>query len=686
MQVFHLFRRVCRCVPSGSAAVGLGLLLFCAAPSSAQALPEQPTPAYVRIVDGHALLEREGNADTADAGMVFVPGDRLRTDRGRVEVLFPDGTALDIDEFSDITLQEPQALRLEAGRAWISVPRESTARIQIDTPAATAYSNGPGEFRVAVLGTRGGQTEMLVTTGLGELVADRGSVKLQAGEKSTAIANDVPSRPERFAAHLEAFDNWALAQRNDRDAGRSGQYLPADLRVHGDTLDENGNWQYESTYGYVWYPTVAVGWHPYYNGYWATVPAYGWIWIGAERWAWPTHHYGRWGHANRGWFWIPEQHWGPAWVSWGAAPGYVSWCPLGFNNRPVYSFSAAAGAGWGAGWVVMPRDRFGVGHDHVGHYAVAPHSLPAGTPFVTQNTPPVPASRTAVRRVQSAPQNQPGQVAGGGRGQAIPRGNGGRSGAGPQPAQSGTSASRANGPNGQSPMRIPAASALAGANDPALNGNRARALPRSPASETRQPTARRYPFGDFRRPDGSSTSTPAQSGPASASTASRAIPRPRSADAPPAVDSSRFNGQARPRGPQRDSSTPPLNSGFGTYRGLPSRAPANTERRSGSGDAPPAQQRGGTPATSWPPRADGGAGAPSRFSSAGAGSSSGSNATQGSGSAVRRSPPPTSSAGSGSSGGNSGGSSAGSSSGAVPRNGGAAGHGGGPASGAGPRR
>src|SRR6185295_15975477 len=111
--------------------------------------------------------------------------------------------------------------------------------------------------------------------------------------------------------------------------------------------------------------------------------------------------------------------------------------------------------------------------------------------------------------------------------------------------------------------------------------------------------------------------TPAQSGPAPASTASRAIPRPQSADAPPAVDSSGFNGQARPRGPQRDSSTPPLNSGFGTYRGLPSRAPSNTERRSGSGDAQPAQQRGGTPA-SWPPRADGGAGGaggPSRFSS-----------------------------------------------------------------------
>jgi len=344
MQVFLLIRRVCLCALSGGGAVGLAFLLLQATPSSAQDLPAQETPAYLRIVEGSALLQRDVDTDTADVGMPFVPGDRLRTSRGRVEILFPDGTAVDVDEFSEVSLQAPQALRLEAGRVWISLPRESAVQMQIDTPAGTAYSNGPGEFRLAVLGNRGTETEMLVTTGRAELVADRGSVKLQAGERSTAILNDVPSRPELFNARLDAFDNWALAQRNDRTAGRSGQYLPPDLRVHGETLDESGSWQYESSYGYVWYPTVAIGWHPYYSGYWATVPAYGWTWIGSERWAWATHHYGRWGHAHKGWFWIPEHHWAPAWVGWGAAPGYVSWCPLGFDNRPVFAFSASVSA------------------------------------------------------------------------------------------------------------------------------------------------------------------------------------------------------------------------------------------------------------------------------------------------------------------------------------------------------
>ena len=69
---------------------------------------------------------------------------------------------------------------------------------------------------------------------------------------------------------------------------------------------------------------------------------FGWTWIGGGAWGWPTHHYGRWGVSGAGaWFWIPGAQWGPAWVSWAVAPDYVSWCPLGCDNRPV--------VGWGHG-------------------------------------------------------------------------------------------------------------------------------------------------------------------------------------------------------------------------------------------------------------------------------------------------------------------------------------------------
>jgi len=405
---------------------------------------------------------------------------------------------------------------------------------------------------------------------------------------------------------------------------------------------------------------VAIGWHPYYSGYWATVPAYGWTWIGSERWAWPTHHYGRWGHANKGWFWIPERHWAPAWVSWGAAPGYVSWCPLGFDNRPAFAFAASAGATWGRGWVVMPRERFGVRHEQVGRYAVGPHALPARTPFVMQSAPPVQASRAAVRRIQSPPQSNAGQPAGGGRGQPAPRGDGGRSGAGAlPPSDSSAVASRGNGPTRQPATRTPSG---APSNVPPdsvrdVNTNRAQPLPRTSAAGTRPPDSRRYPFGDFRRPGDVSTPAPAQSdGVASATTSPRAIPRPRSADVQRPGDPPRVGE------PQRDSSTSQRDGAYprdGSYRGLPPRPTTDNQRRPASGDVQQPQRT--YPAGTRTQRSDAGAtaAAPARPASAGSSAPNGSDATRGGGGAVRRSPQPQPQPQSG-----------GGSAGAVPRSGG----------------
>ena len=78
------------------------------APARAQA----PPPAYIAWIDGSATLERDGVEETATANAPFVSGDRLRTTRGRADILFPDGTALDVDESSEIDLVSPSLLRL----------------------------------------------------------------------------------------------------------------------------------------------------------------------------------------------------------------------------------------------------------------------------------------------------------------------------------------------------------------------------------------------------------------------------------------------------------------------------------------------------------------------------------------------------------------------------------------------
>src|SRR5690348_13705936 len=84
--------------------------------STAQQPFDATPPAYVAVVAGAATLDRDDQSQVVSAGIPLVPGDRLRTGRGRVEVLFPDGSALDVDEFSSLELLDGTLLRLTEGR------------------------------------------------------------------------------------------------------------------------------------------------------------------------------------------------------------------------------------------------------------------------------------------------------------------------------------------------------------------------------------------------------------------------------------------------------------------------------------------------------------------------------------------------------------------------------------------
>jgi hypothetical protein len=391
--------------------VGAAFLVIAPA-AAAQDLSSDP-PAHVAFVDGSATLYRENQTEPATAGVPVIPGDRIRTNRGRVNILFPDGSALDLDEYSTLDLASPTLLRLTEGRLLLSVAGvnspASAPRFAVDTPMASAHTYGPGEYRVAVLsGPSGLQTELAVLRGSAALSSDRGTMPVRAAERSSVWDNALPSYPRSFnSARLDAFDQWAAALRDERTGSTSAQYLPADLRMYGGALDRNGTWQDQAPYGRVWAPRVDADWRPYDDGYWSSVPSYGWTWIGADVWSWPTHHYGRWGHGRGGWFWIPDRQWGPAWVSWGTAPGYVSWSPLGYDNRAVFGLSISGGNRW-AGWTVVSREHFGGRERRVRQYALSPRSLPERTPFVEHADPPLPSSRSMPGRTVGGESNRGG--------------------------------------------------------------------------------------------------------------------------------------------------------------------------------------------------------------------------------------------------------------------------------------
>jgi uncharacterized protein DUF6600/FecR-like protein len=335
-------------------------------------------PAHVSFVEGVASIERDGKTDTSPANMPLLAGDRIRTESGRVEVLFADGSLLHIDNFTTVDFQSDEVLRVLDGRVRLTIAgRSRDVSYRLDAASAWAQIAQPGEYRLAILRQNGSvDVELAVLRGGAELVNEDGRTPLRAGERAFARAGAAPSYAYVFnSAAWDAFDRWSESRRDDR-LGVSAQYLPDEVRPYSRVLDSYGSWRHEPTYGYVWYPRVATTWRPYYYGRWTSLRPYGWVWVGNDAWGWPTHHYGRWGFSAGSWFWIPGRTWGPAWVSWGYAPGYVSWCPLGWNNRPVIQIvnvNVYRGYDPWRAWTVVPRSHFGVSYVHRSY--VGGHSL-----------------------------------------------------------------------------------------------------------------------------------------------------------------------------------------------------------------------------------------------------------------------------------------------------------------------
>ena len=352
----------------------LCLMTVCSwtAPAMAQDDGAREAPAHVSVVDGAAILERDGRTDTDLVSMPLLAGDRIRTQGGRVEVLFADGSALHLDANTVVDFQSDEVVRLLEGRVRLSVAGPARdLSYRIDAPSAWVQISTPGEYRVGVLPDA--EVELAVLRGSAELVNEQGRSYISAGERTFARAGAAPSPAYVFnSAAWDAFDRWSEARRDQR-LGVSAQYLPEDVRRYAPAFDSYGTWRYEQVYGYVWYPRVQIGWRPYHRGRWISLRPYGWTWIAGDPWGWPTHHYGRWGISAGSWFWIPGRRWAPAWVSWAYAPGYVSWCPLGWNDRAIFQLNINAYGGrryspWDA-WSVLPRHHFNTGYVNVSRLA-----------------------------------------------------------------------------------------------------------------------------------------------------------------------------------------------------------------------------------------------------------------------------------------------------------------------------
>jgi hypothetical protein len=129
--------------------------------------------------------------------------------------------------------------------------------------------------------------------------------------------------------------NWVIPQ-------KALAQVSVNFQVFYDDLSPYGNWVDNSTYGYVWVPSVATGFRPYStNGYWVFTED-GWTWYSDYSWGWAPFHYGRWFFDSYyGWVWVPDTEWSPAWVCWRRSDDYYGWAPIapGISIDVAYSSS-----------------------------------------------------------------------------------------------------------------------------------------------------------------------------------------------------------------------------------------------------------------------------------------------------------------------------------------------------------
>ena len=75
----------------------------------------------------------------------------MRTQEGRVEIIFGDGSVLDVDQFTHVDLQSDVLLRLLEGRVGTAVARGAPVRcrarqlVRIDTPSGWVRVTEPGD-------------------------------------------------------------------------------------------------------------------------------------------------------------------------------------------------------------------------------------------------------------------------------------------------------------------------------------------------------------------------------------------------------------------------------------------------------------------------------------------------------------------------------------------------------------
>src|SRR5437588_4251027 len=320
-----------------------------------------PNAARIERVDGQVGLNRSLDSQANGQWIEATPntpvsvGDRIYTrENSRSELAFTGRNFATIDantslDVLDLSNQRTQ-LALRNGSALFDVGSLASGELfEVATPCGAIDLQQPGLYQVGI--DNNGNASGTALSGRAQLVGNGGSSTIEKGEtlalpcsggsgaalsrvdenQAGAVVDNYyryryPRRYDgRYRSYYTYLDDpyYYDPSRNYSSYNYVSDYVPGI-----DDLDDYGDWQNVSNYGYCWHPRVDASWAPYQSGYWTMDYPYGLTWVSNEPWGYAPYHYGRWTYSADNWFWVPE----PVRTYPTYSPALVAFIPLGESS------------------------------------------------------------------------------------------------------------------------------------------------------------------------------------------------------------------------------------------------------------------------------------------------------------------------------------------------------------------
>ena len=299
-----------------------------------------PNAARIERVDGQVGINQStdnlANAQwiQATTNMPVGVGDRIYTkENSKTEIAFSGRNVATVDPNTSLDLldlsQDRTQVALREGSTLFDVGSIPAGGLfEVATPCGAVDLQQPGLYQVAI--NQDGNATATAFSGAAQVVGQYGSGQIQKGESlavscqgnSPAVMSKV--EPNQAGPYIDNYYRDRYPKRYDGRYRSYYTYLDdpyayeperlyssynyvSDYVPGLDDLDDYGDWQYVSDYGYCWHPHEYAGWAPYQSGYWTTDYPYGVTWVSSEPWGYAPYHYGRWAYASNDWYWVPER-------------------------------------------------------------------------------------------------------------------------------------------------------------------------------------------------------------------------------------------------------------------------------------------------------------------------------------------------------------------------------------------